>query len=196
MPRTGTFLRTIHPRLVRFACDCFAYGGSVGGIPCTVCNSGALPHRDSSRGDFFQWEDPGSRGIPLRYARDLAPARCRFRSPELHLAPQATGIQGAIPADPGIRGPLHPPRRRCPPSPYRCGYASVGRLAGRGASTLSMLGLFRNGPLDAGLPPLRLGSPVQSVAAAGRVRPFRFGVPLPVPAALPHGKSVRGVGQS
>jgi len=31
------------------------------------------------------------------------------------------------------------------------GYASVGRLAGSGASTLSVHGLFRNGPLDAGL---------------------------------------------
>ena len=60
------------------------------------------------------------------------------------------GVQGTIPSDPGIRGPLHPPRRRCPPSPYRGGYASVGRLAGCGASALSVLGLFGNGPLDAG----------------------------------------------
>ncbi len=56
-----------------------------------------------------------------------------------------------FPGDPGIRGPLHPPRRRCPPSPYRCGYASVGRLAGCGSSTLSPVpGLFRNGALKAG----------------------------------------------
>ena len=75
------------------------------------------------------------------------------------LAKQAAGIQGASPSDPGIRGPLHPPRRRCPPSPYRCGYASVGRLAGCGASTLSVLGLFRNGPLDAGHSPLRSLAP-------------------------------------
>jgi|GEM_PF-1727079 len=34
------------------------------------------------------------------------------------------------------------------------GYASVGRLAGSGASPLSVHGLFRNGPLDAGLTPL------------------------------------------
>ncbi len=60
------------------------------------------------------------------------------------------GVQGTIPSDPGIRGPLHPPRLRCPPSPYRGGYASVGRLAGCGASALSVLGLFGNGPLDAG----------------------------------------------
>src|SRR4030067_340456 len=44
-----------------------------------------------------------------------------------------------------------PPRRlRSPSSPYRGGYASAGRLAGRGASTLSVHGLFRNGPLEAG----------------------------------------------
>ncbi len=34
------------------------------------------------------------------------------------------------------------------------GYASVGRLAGSGASPLSVHGLFRNGPLDTGLTPL------------------------------------------
>jgi hypothetical protein len=32
-----------------------------------------------------------------------------------------TGLQGSIPSDPGIRGPLHPPRHRSPPSPYRIG---------------------------------------------------------------------------
>ena len=52
--------------------------------------------------------------------------------------------------DPGIRGPLHPRRLRCTPSPYRRGYASVVRLAGRGASALSVHGLFRNGTRDAG----------------------------------------------
>ena len=43
-----------------------------------------------------------------------------------------------------------------PPSPYRSGYASVGRPAGSGASTLSVHGLFGNGPPEAGLtaPPL------------------------------------------
>src|SRR3972149_6071443 len=55
-----------------------------------------------------------------------------------------------FPEDPGIRGPLHPRRLRCTPSPYRCGYASVVRLAGRGASALSVHGLFRNGTRDAG----------------------------------------------
>src|SRR4030043_374330 len=63
---------------------------------------------------------------------------------------RGTGLQGSIPSDPGIRGPLHPRRLRCPPSPYHRGYASIGRLAGRGASTLSVHGLFRNGPLEAG----------------------------------------------
>jgi hypothetical protein len=32
-----------------------------------------------------------------------------------------TSLQGSIPADPGIRGPLHPPRHRSPPSLYRIG---------------------------------------------------------------------------
>jgi hypothetical protein len=63
--------------------------------------------------------------------------------------PRLAGLQRSIPSDPGIRGPLHPRRLRCPPSPYRGGYASAGRLAGRGASTLSVHGLFRNGPLNA-----------------------------------------------
>ncbi|MGB6410097.1 MAG: hypothetical protein WBF16_02730, partial [Candidatus Deferrimicrobiaceae bacterium] len=53
------------------------------------------------------------------------------------------GLLSTIPSDAGIRGPLHPRRLRCPPSPYHRGYASVGRLAGRGASTLSVHGLFR-----------------------------------------------------
>ena len=64
--------------------------------------------------------------------------------------PWIAGLQRSIPSDPGIRGSPHPRRLRCPPSPYRGGYASAGRLAGRGASTLSVHGLFRNGPLDAG----------------------------------------------
>jgi hypothetical protein len=81
--------------------------------------------------------------------------RLRLRSPHSQSAP--AGLQGAIPSDPGIRGPLHPRRLRCPPSPYRGGYGSVGRLAGRGASSLSMLGLFGNGPLEPG-PRLRPAS--------------------------------------
>ena len=63
---------------------------------------------------------------------------------------RSTGLQGPIPSDPGIREPLHPRRLRCPPSPYRSGYASFGRLAGRGASALSVHGLFGNGSLEAG----------------------------------------------
>ncbi|MGZ8447216.1 MAG: hypothetical protein ACXWWM_05445, partial [Candidatus Deferrimicrobiaceae bacterium] len=58
-----------------------------------------------------------------------------------------------FPEEPGIRGPLQQRRLRCPPSPYRSGYASVGRLAGSGASTLSVHGLFGNGPREAGLTP-------------------------------------------
>jgi hypothetical protein len=100
-----------------------------------------------------------------------SPARCRFRSrnpgfrstgrfAEPPASPRVlgcrrssrrrAGLQGSIPSDPGIRWPLHPLRLLCPPSPYRSGYASVGRLAGSGASTLSVHGLFRNGPLETG----------------------------------------------
>ena len=81
--------------------------------------------------------------------------------------PWHAGLQRSIPSDPGIRGPLHPRRLRCPPSPYRGGYASAGRLAGRGASTLSVHGLFRNGPLDAG------GLRYQTLATCARSLPFR-----------------------
>ena len=123
-----------------------------------------MPERNPARG-----------GIPLRYARDLAPARCRSARLNRNLAPQATGIQGAILSDPGIRGPLHPQRRRCPPSPYRSGYASVGRLAGSGASTLSMHGLSGNGPLEAGLPQHRLESPSRLPVGAQKAQPDEGG---------------------
>jgi hypothetical protein len=117
------------------------------------------------------------RGIPCGVGRGRAP-NCECRGPWL------AGLQRSIPSDPGIRGPLHPPRRRCPPSPYRCGYASVGRLAGCGASILSVLGLFRNAPLDAGNPPHCLGSPGAGVSPwenpGGRKGAgCGFGVPLP-----------------
>ena len=47
-------------------------------------------------------------------------------------------FQGSIPSDPGIRGPLHPPRHRSPPSSYRIGTPQCfADLAGGGASTLS-----------------------------------------------------------
>src|SRR4030067_1064338 len=55
----------------------------------------------------------------------------------------------------------------CPPSPYHGGYASAGRLAGRGASTLSVHDLFRNGPLDAG------GLRYQTLATFARSLPSR-----------------------
>ncbi len=67
--------------------------------------------------------------------------------------PVPADLQGSILSDPGIRGPLHPPRHRSPPSSYRRGYASVGRLAGCGASTLSVHGLFGKGTLEAGAQP-------------------------------------------
>src|SRR3990172_12981934 len=94
-----------------------------------------MPGTSSGRGDRSAASEGGSvRGSP----RD-GPARLR------------SGLPGAIPSDPGIRGPLHPFLIRCPPSPYRSGYASVGRLAGSGASPLSVHGLFGNGPREAGL---------------------------------------------
>ena len=86
---------------------------------------------------------------------------------------------GGHSSDPGIRGPLHPLLLRCPPSPYRSGYASVGRLAGSGASTLSMHGLFRNGPREAGLTaPLllrRLRSVPGPLGDAGEGREAAYG---------------------
>jgi hypothetical protein len=89
------------------------------------------------------WDSPfgcaASEGDSVRGSPCGGPARLR------------TGLQGSIPSDPGIRGPLHPPRHRSPPSPYHRGYASVGRLAGGGASTLSVHGLFGNGALETGL---------------------------------------------
>src|SRR3972149_6772096 len=60
-----------------------------------------------------------------------------------------------------IRGPRRPLRLRRPLAPYRSGSASVGRLAGRGASTLSVRGLFGNGTLETGSlrPPPAAGPP-------------------------------------
>jgi len=136
----------------------------------------AAPHgcKDTLTGDipdsspeYGRGVSPPTRNIPggLRRAEGQRAGEGRDRSgedPPLRLGSpiqgiaaagggrSESGIQRIIPSDPGIRVPLHPPRRRCPPSPYRSGYASVRRLAGSGASTLSMHGLFRNGPPDAG----------------------------------------------
>jgi len=110
-------------------------------------------------------------GSPLAYVRDLRPLTAAPLAEPRNLAPQAGSsdpsaslrIPGGVvlgaafagggpasrspfPRDPGIRGPPHPPRLRCPPSPYRSGYASDGRLAGCGASSLSVHGLFRERP--------------------------------------------------
>jgi hypothetical protein len=125
-----------------------------------------------SGGPFF-------RGLPCDVECDRAPG-CECRGPWL------ADLQRSIPSDPGIRGPLQPLRLRCPPSPYHGGYASVRRPAGCGASTLSVLGLFGNAPLDAGNPPHRLGSPVAGVSPwedpggrKGACCGFPSGVPLP-----------------
>ena len=97
------------------------------------------------------------------------------------------GLRSTIPSDAGIRGPLHPRRLRCPPSPYHRGYASGGRLAGRGASTLSMHGIFRNDtPETGGLVDKRSRPP----PARCRFRSTQF--PCYSPAPLPRrGSSLR-----
>ncbi len=49
-----------------------------------------------------------------------------------------------------------------------------------------------------GNPPLARALPLEAASPGGvpvGVRRFRFGVPVPVPVVLSHGKSVRGVGQ-
>ena len=119
-------------------------------------------------------------GYPLRLRRLGGRGSVRG-SPCGEPARLRSGLQGSIPSDPGIRGPLHPPRLRSPPSSYRSGYASVGRLAGGGASTLSVHGLFGNGTLEAGLtvPPVL---PTAGVPQGSVVRP---GVGRPPPAAAP-----------
>jgi len=89
-------------------------------------------------------------------------ARCQSAIPGPRGSPAS---RDPFPGDPGIRGPLHPRRLRCPPSPYRGGYASAGRLAERGAATLSVHGLFRNGPLDAGGAPLSNAHDLRPLAA-------------------------------
>ncbi|MGB3096852.1 MAG: hypothetical protein WBB46_09010, partial [Candidatus Deferrimicrobiaceae bacterium] len=87
--------------------------------------------------------------------RDLAftfSYRADAMSRSLSTCQVLAGLRTTIPSDVGIRVPLHPRRLRCPPSPYHRGYASVGCLAGRGASTLSVHGLFRNGAPETGGP--------------------------------------------
>jgi hypothetical protein len=111
-----------------------------------------------SGGPFF-------RGLPYDVECDRTPG-CECRGPWL------AGLQKSIPSDPGIRGPLHPRRLRYPPSPYRGGYASAGCLAGRGASTLSVHVLFRNGPLEAGGLPIRYARDHRPLAAGSARRDF------------------------
>jgi len=67
------------------------------------------------------------------------PTSCSGRYSAAHRRP------GSIPSDPGIRGPLHPPRHRSLPLVPQW-YASVGRLVGGGASTLSVLGSAGTNP--------------------------------------------------
>jgi hypothetical protein len=59
-------------------------------------------------------------GLPVRLRRLGGRGSVRG-SPCGEPARLRTGLQGSIPSDPGIRVPLHPPRHRSPPSPYRIG---------------------------------------------------------------------------
>src|SRR5512140_3618317 len=124
-------------------------------------------------------------GLPLRLRRPGGRGSVRG-SPCDEPARLRTGLQGSIPSPPGIRGPLHPPRHRSPPSPYRHGYASVGRLAGGGASTLSVLGLCGNGTLESGLtlPPVFPTAGVPQ--GAYFVRKWGMRLPCFLPDTLPY----------
>jgi hypothetical protein len=119
------------------------------------------------------------RGILCTVECDRAPG-CDSRGHWL------AGPHRSIPSDPVNRGPLHPLRLRCPPSPYRGGYASVERLAERGTSSLSMHGLFRNGSLDAGgcpkaplatLRPPAAGSTRRNICLTPSAAPWNHSLP-------------------
>jgi len=201
MPRTGTFLRTSHPRLVRLARVCFAHGGFARGIPRAVRNGGALSHRDSSGGGCFPWRDPGSRGaVPsatlATFARSL-PVPLAYRTPlrgdsrsSLHRPPAS---RGPFPQIPAFEGRCIRPGVVALPHRTTVGTPRYGALPDAAHRTSRCSASSGTDPWTPGLPPHRLGSPVRSAASAGGVRLFHFAVPLP--AAFPHGKSVRGTGQ-
>jgi hypothetical protein len=95
---------------------------------------------------------PACGGVPFTSLHRPRPGKPppRVRGPGCRRStPQEGGgarpSRAPFPADPGIRPALHPPRLRCPHSPDRTGSASLGRLAGGGASPASVLGLFGNG---------------------------------------------------
>ena len=125
-------------------------------------------------------------GLPLRYARDLAPARCRFRSTRF-LPFGGALLPPYYPQPPGVS-----PRLASGPRPTNkpCGAFPV-RTLHRGASALSVHGLFRNGTRDAGRsfpggrssadlrvhrkasdevsdPPPRMRKPIKGALASGR----------------------------
>jgi hypothetical protein len=88
-----------------------------------------------ARGSPLPRSGPGYSG-PAACLSSSLPSKVTYPSYESRDKVLA-GLQSTIPSGAGIRGPLHPRRLRCPPSPYHRGYASVGRIAGRGASCLS-----------------------------------------------------------
>ena len=166
MPRTGTFLRTLPPRIVRFACDGFAYFGSAQRIPCIVRNGG-VPHREGALreraqvllrglgGGLRSWLAVRSTCTAALYLT-VPPSCGRYAGEQ---GPQA--MRGESTRRPVERGTAYrersrwdfPPRARVLLEAASPGGVSVGGF------------------------------------------PFRFGAPLPVPTVLSHGKSVCGVGQ-
>src|SRR4030065_225961 len=92
--------------------------------------------------------DPGSRRGPLGYARDLAPARCRFRS--TRFLPRSTGRLVDPPAAPygtgilecpgewrrakGASGPMTAPQRGVRARRRRRGGVAEGAVPGGGAA--------------------------------------------------------------
>src|SRR3990172_4198622 len=64
--------------------------------------SGNIPFRPGTKRRSGEPGAPGSRGGPLGYARDLAPARCRFRS--TRVLPLSTGRLVDPPASPSVPG--------------------------------------------------------------------------------------------
>jgi hypothetical protein len=77
-----------------------------------------------ARGSPLPRSGPGYSG-PAACLSSSLPSKVTYPSYESRDKVLA-GLQSTIPSGAGIRGPLHPRRLRCPPSPYHRGYASVG----------------------------------------------------------------------
>jgi len=183
MPRTGTFLRTLHPCLVRPACVCFAHRGFARGIPRAVRNGGA-PRREGALRKRAQ--------VPLRSLggglRSWLAVRSTCTAALYLTAPPSCGcyagnqgteaMRGESTRRPVERGTGIAAKRRpvCERNRQRAGEGRERSLGDR--------------PPRARVPPLKAASP-GGVPVGERL--FHFA--LPVPAALPHGRSVRGTGQ-